>query len=166
MVVWAIPIGFVAGMFMPMIIGLIMMPFAACTFYVRKSIVGTISVALSIRIIQSAILIAWCVFCMKLALQIEGLTASNFFPRMLMSYCVAIFPILGDGIQKVNLKDSKLTALFSIVLASIGYLVVVVLILCKVELSTLCVIGILAGFLALTIPVNIIEIFDFRKNKF
>ena len=150
--------GWIGGFVLPLASGIIMIPFLPFVGKAERSpIVGGIMAVLA-RIPTCALLIAWCIFCMFFVMMIKGLNETTVVPRLLMSYCMAIHTIWNLTADNHRESGGCAANFLSVMLCAVGYLVVVILMLCGIELSLLGVICILAGFLAISIPVSVMEV--------
>ena len=157
-VVGSLLAGWLGGRVLPLANGILMAPFFLLMNKVEHSPAAAGFIVVVARVLTCAILIAWCVFCMRFVLVVNGMSESTVIPRLLMSYCMAIHTIWNLTADNYREGGGGVANFISVMLCALGYLVVVVLLVCGADISLLTAIFILAGFLFLSIPVSVFEV--------
>lgn len=157
-VVGSLIAGWIGGKVLPLASGIIMIPFMPFMGKAERSPVAAGIMTVIARVPTCALLIAWCVFCMFFVISIKGMSESTAIPRLLMSYCMAIHTIWNLTADNHRGGGGGAANFFCVMLCALGYLLVVILLICGVELTLLTAIYILAGFLAVSIPISVLEV--------
>lgn len=92
-VIGSLVAGWIGGMVLPLLSGIIMIPFLPFMGNAERSPVAAGIMTVIARVPTCALLITWCIFCMFLVMSIKGVTHGAVTPRLLMSYCMAIHTI-------------------------------------------------------------------------
>lgn len=157
--------GWIGGKVLPLASGIIMIPFLPFMSKADRSPVAVGIMTVIARVPTCALLIAWCAFCMMFVASIKGMSQSTAIPRLLMSYCMAIHTIWNLTADNHRSGGGGSANLLCVMLCALGYLLVVILLVCGVELSLLTVILILAGFLVVSIPISVLETVSLVGNE-
>lgn len=157
--------GWIGGKVLPLVNGIIMIPLLPFIGKANRSPVVAGTVTVIARVPTCALLIAWCVFCMLFVVSIKGMSSDTATPRLLMSYCMAIHTIWNLTADSNRGCGGGASNFFCVTLCALGYLFVVILLVCGVELSLFTAICILAGFLIVSIPVSVLEVVSMVRNE-
>jgi len=157
MVLASLLVGWLGGWIFPLVCSLLMLVTFPLVYKAVRSPIFSGVLAAFTRIIQISLLIFWCILCLLVVSGLNGLSHSTVVPRLLLSYCVAIHTIW-NVTANTERSEIGIANFLSIVLAALGYLVVIILMFCGFEISVIRVIAILGAFLIWVIPVNVVEV--------